>query len=78
MEIDSIEAIVSLVAHGLGVSITPRRFGLSNTGVAVRRIPFGQPQHTRVLTMISHERSARRRLADSFLAQLQQVTDQGH
>lgn len=78
MEIDSIEAIESLVAHGLGVSITPRRFGLSNTGVAVRRIPFGQPQHARVLTMISHERSARRRLADSFLAQLQQVTDQGH
>ena len=75
MEIDSIEAIESLVAHGLGVSITPRRFGLANSGTGIRRLPFGQPQQMRILTMISHERSGRRRVADSLLAQLLQITN---
>lgn len=76
MEIDSIEAIESLVAHGFGVSITPRRFGVNNGESLVRRLPFGKPQETRTLTMISLERSARRRVADSLLVQLHQIIDQ--
>lgn len=74
MEIDSLEAIESLVAHGFGVSITPRRFAVSNAQDAVRRLPFGEPQQVRTLTMISPERSPRRRVADSLLSQLHQVT----
>ena len=76
MEIDSIEAIESLVAHGLGVSIIPRRFGLAHAGVGVKRLPFGQPQLARGLVMISHESGARRRVADSLLGHLKAITDQ--
>jgi DNA-binding transcriptional LysR family regulator len=75
-EIDSIEAIESLVAHGLGVSITPRRFGLEHAGPAVRRLPFGQPQLARSLVLISPEPGSRRRLAESLLALLKGITDQ--
>jgi DNA-binding transcriptional LysR family regulator len=77
MEIDSLEAIEALVAHGFGVSITPRRFGVSTAPDNVRRLPFGEPQQVRTLTMISPERSSRRRVADSLLSQLHQLTDRG-
>jgi len=76
MEIDSIEAIESLVAHGLGVSITPRRFGLGHSSAGVRRLPFGKPQLSRGLTMVSLGSGARRRVADSLLAQMKEITDQ--
>jgi DNA-binding transcriptional LysR family regulator len=75
-EIDSIEAIESLVAHGLGVSITPRRFGLKHSASGVRRLPFGQPQLTRGLVLIAPESGARRRLAKTLLALLKEITDQ--
>lgn len=74
MEIDSIEAIESLVQHGLGVSITPRRVGLDLANVKIRRIPFGHPQKVRTLSLISPERSARRRVADSFLHYAKEFT----
>ena len=51
LEIDSIEAIESFVAHGVGVSITPRRFGLAHSSAGVKRLPFGRPQLVRGLTM---------------------------
>lgn len=74
MEIDSLEAIEALVAHGFGVSITPRRYGANKARDIVRRLPFGEPQQMRTLTMISPERSSRRRVADSLLSQLHQLT----
>ena len=77
MEIDSIEAIESLVAHGLGVSITPRRFGINPASAGVRRLPFGEPQLMRRLTMISLKSGARGRVADSLFVQLQAITNQG-
>lgn len=74
MEIDSIEAIESLVQHGLGVSITPRRFSLDRVNTRIRRIPFGQPQQVRTLSLISPERTARRRAAETFLHYMQELT----
>ena len=76
LEIDSIEAIEALVRHGLGVSITPRRFGLTGSSIGIRRLPFGKPQLARTLSLISLERSPRRRLVDELLSQLRKVTDQ--
>ncbi len=73
MEIDSLEAIESLVAHGFGVSITPRRIGLDYARSGLRRLPFCQPQQVRTLSMISRERSGRRHIADSLLKQLHQI-----
>lgn len=76
LEIDSIEAIESFVAHGLGVSITPRRFGFSLSGAGVKRLPFGRPQLARGLTMISLESGARRRVSDNLLTYMKEITDQ--
>lgn len=76
LEIDSIEAIESFVAHGVGVSITPRRFGLAHSRAGVKRLPFGRPQLVRGLTMISLESGARRRASASLLAYMKEITDQ--
>lgn len=76
MEIDSIEAIEALVAHGLGVSITPRRMLSAHDHPELRRLPFGRPPLFRTLSMISLDRSAKRRFADSLLAEMKQITDQ--
>jgi DNA-binding transcriptional LysR family regulator len=76
MEIDSIEAIEALVAHGLGVSITPRRVLSAQDDPQLRRLPFGQPPLFRTLSMISLERSAKRRFADSLLAEMKRLTGQ--
>jgi DNA-binding transcriptional LysR family regulator len=73
MEIDSIEAVESLVAHGLGISITPTRACVSDSN-QLRRIPFGAPQKHRCLTMVMLDRSPRRRLAETLLGELQQLT----
>ena len=73
MEIDSIEAVESLVAHGLGISITPTRACVSD-GSRLRRIRFGTPQKHRCLTMVMLERSPRQRLAGTLLGELQQLT----
>ena len=42
MEIDSLEAIALMVAHGLGVSVVPDRAGAS-LPENIERIPFGDP-----------------------------------
>ncbi|TGV11450.1 LysR family transcriptional regulator [Mesorhizobium sp. M8A.F.Ca.ET.173.01.1.1] len=76
MEIDSIEAVESLVAHGLGISITPTRVCSRDGGNQLRRIPFGAPQQHRCLTMITLEKSPRQRLAETLLGKLQQLTAQ--
>jgi len=62
-----------LVAHGLGISITPTRACVSD-GNRLRRIRFGTPQKHRCLTMVMLERSPRQRLAGTLLGELQQLT----
>lgn len=73
MEIDSIEAVESLVAHGLGISITPTRTCAGDNS-QLRRIPFGSPQKHRCLAMVMLDRSPRKRLAETLLGELQQLT----
>ena len=75
MEIDSIEAVESLVAHGLGISITPTRSCTFDGGDQLRRIPFGSPQKCRRLAMIMLQRGQRVRLADTLLYELRQLTE---
>lgn len=77
MEIDSIEAVESLVAHGLGISITPTRVCAPTGDHQLRRIPFGTPQKHRCLTMVTLEKGSRRRLAETLLRELQQLTSEG-
>jgi len=51
MEIDSLEAIALMVAHGLGVSVVPDRAGAS-LPTNIERIPFGDPPLCRVVGVV--------------------------
>ncbi len=58
METDSLEAIEELVRHGLGVSIVPDRGRAGD----LLRLPFGKPQATRRLVLMTRDRSPRARM----------------
>jgi len=51
MEIDSLEAISSMVKHGLGVSVVPDRAGATLPD-EVEKIPFGDPPLNRVIGVV--------------------------
>ncbi len=69
MEVDSIEAIESLVAHGLGVSVVPER-PAAPPAPAVRRLPLGGPDAFRRLVLAVHEGAPKARLAEALRAEL--------
>ena len=55
IEIDSLEAIESLVADGFGVSIVPQRLHTGFQSNKLLQIPFCNPIDTRQLTLIQHK-----------------------
>jgi DNA-binding transcriptional LysR family regulator len=69
MEVDSIEAIESLVAHGLGVSVVPERPGAPLPS-GVRRLPLGGPPAFRGLVLAVREGGPKSRLAAALHAEL--------
>jgi DNA-binding transcriptional LysR family regulator len=69
IEVDSLEAIESLVVHGLGVSVVPVRPG-APLPEALRRLPFGAPQEGRRLALIERDRNPKARLAAALHAEL--------
>lgn len=77
MEIDSIEAVEALVAHGLGISITPTRACAPDADVRLQRIPFGSPQKHRSLAMVMLEKGPRQRLAETLLFELKWLAEKG-
>ncbi len=80
MEVDSLEAIEALVAHGLGVSVVPER---PRTSLAaplpptLRRVPFGNPQAARHLALIERDSNPKARLAAALHTQLVEVAQAG-
>jgi len=66
MELDTLEAISTMVFHGLGVSIVPRRCVPSPSPLALRRIPLEAPNHARVLGVIMRPGCPNRRLVEVF------------
>lgn len=69
MELDSQEAIIQMVASGLGVSIVPSsQRNLQRLG-QLAFVPFGDPQRTRQVVLIEREDRPRGRLA-AALAQV--------
>ena len=74
MEIDSLEAIDSLVRHGLGVAIVPDRPG---HGEDLVRVPFCDPQAVRKVVMVGQKRSPKARLIQALLEGLQGVVASG-
>jgi DNA-binding transcriptional LysR family regulator len=74
MEVDSLEAIESLVAHGLGVSVVPERPG-APLPPTLRRLPFGTPQASRHLALIERDSNPKARLTAALHAQLVAVAE---
>jgi DNA-binding transcriptional LysR family regulator len=76
MEVDSLEAIEALVAHGLGVSVVPERPG-APLAPTLRRLPFGSPQAARHLALIERDSNPKARLAAALHTQLVEVAQAG-
>ena len=76
MEVDSLEAIEALVAHGLGVSVVPERSG-APLPETLRCLPFGDPQAARHLALIERDSNPKARLAAALHAQLVEVAQAG-
>ena len=74
MELDTLEAISSMVFHGLGVSIVPRRCVPVPQPLAIRRIPLDDGIKPRTLGVISHPDSPRFKLVDILLGALTDIT----
>ena len=77
MEANSLEAIESLVQHGLGASIIPRRACAPPFASDLRVVPFGEPQEVRTLAMVERSSNPRARLADALLERLRDLAETG-
>ena len=70
MELDTLEAISTMVFHGLGVSIVPHRCVPSPAPLPVKRIPLAAPHHARVLGVIMRPDCPKRPLVEVFIEEL--------
>jgi len=78
MELDTLEAISTMVYHGLGVSIVPRRCVPSPSPLALKRISLEAPDHARILGIITRPDCPNRRLVEVFIEELvHQVREAG-
>lgn len=74
IEVDSLEAIESLVAHCLGVAVVPERPGALRAP-GLRRVPFGDPQEARPLALIERSGNPKARLAAALHGALVAVVE---
>ena len=75
MELDSLEAISTMVFNGLGVSIVPRRCVPSPNPLPLKRVPIGDAGARRILGLASRRDSPKFKLVDVFLAELVRLVD---
>ncbi len=66
MEIDSLDAIRSMVSAGLGVSIIPDCIGAEPLPANVRAVPFGQPPSYRTIGLVHRQQNANELLVGTF------------
>ncbi len=66
MEIDSLDAIRSMVSAGLGVSIIPDCIGAEPLPANVRVVPFGQPPSSRTIGLVHRQQNADELLVSTF------------
>jgi DNA-binding transcriptional LysR family regulator len=73
MEVNALEAVESLVRHGIGMSVVPRlmRAPAYGSGIVVR--DFGSPQLSRRLIMLDRVNNPRGRLSDALFEVFQDV-----
>lgn len=75
MELDSLEAISSMVFANLGVSIVPRRSVQPHDFVPVKRLALGPGAPTRWLGLAYRQNKLRTRVIDELFQAMRQVID---
>lgn len=73
MELNSAEAISSMVQAGLGVSIVPDMAVTPQDGISVKRISLGPDAPTRMLGLVSHKDQVKTRVIDEVFDALTSV-----
>ncbi|MBW3096441.1 LysR family transcriptional regulator [Pseudohoeflea coraliihabitans] len=74
MVLDTLEAITTMVHHGLGVSVVPQRGAFDPLGLPVRRFTFsGQPTH-RTIGLVRLSENPKAALAATLLGELQNLS----
>lgn len=76
LEVDTLEAIESLVRHGIGISIAPKRVCSPPYPDDLKIIPLGKPQKYRELIMVDRENNPRARLVDALYNELVSLVEQ--
>ena len=76
MEIDTLDAVVSLVKHRLGVSIVPCNTAAAPFPKEIRALPFGSPPILRHLSVTRRNDCAKAHLVSLLIDALRQVYDQ--
>ncbi len=76
METDSLEAIIEMVRHRLGVSVVPLPYGRRPEALSLRALPFGAPPLTRALVLLERSDSPKGRLIAALGQALRRVTAQ--
>lgn len=74
MELDTLEAISTLVFHGLGVSIVPKRCVPSHRPLPLTRIPLKSAK-PRLLGILSRPDNVKFKLIDIFLAEITKLVE---
>ncbi len=70
MEIDSLEAAATLVAHGLGVSVVPMRPLGEPFPAGVRALPFGEPPQFRAVGLVERTANPKADLVKTLYGEL--------
>ncbi|MCZ4271265.1 LysR substrate-binding domain-containing protein [Maritalea porphyrae] len=70
LEVDTLEAIESLVRNGIGISIAPKRVCSPEYSDDLKIVPLGEPQIYRELIMVDRINNPRAKLVDALYAEL--------
>ena len=74
MEIDNLEGVVAMVAHGLGASVVPARRMDNEFPRSIRTLPFGTPPLRRRLGLLMPRDNPRSHMSQVLLEALQAVS----
>lgn len=77
MEIDSLEAIIEMVRHRLGVAVVPLPFGRRPAELGLRALPFGDPPLYRALALLERSEGGKHRLIAALGKALVEETAKG-
>jgi len=74
IEIDSLDAIASMVSAGLGVSIVPHSPAAAPFPKGLKMLPFGDPPFSREVAALIAPNGAPKAMIETFVAALRRVT----